>query len=453
MKSIFFKFLNYGLYFLAITSGLFAANGDALFGDNPLQKLSATEIRAVAGLFFFSFLTLIIINIIRKKYKPSWVLVCLLFVALTTGLVSIATFKESGRYFLNGAQGQIYSFDYSIDFSTKMTYSLRLILMCLTTFLIIDFTHQIFDMKEFLLVIAFGSLGIIFIFMIISYFTEWNQYISLFENLHRVKFVTPKSVFMNSNVYAVIITLATFSIIYLHIIFKKWWILLPIIFVYVNLLYTWCRTLIFLDSIVIVAYLICAILKRFGKSKKSVLITTASIIVAISIIIGLVFLLLQTTIGWDKILDFLLDANEYMSVKTRVRIWQKAIIVIGCGNWATGTGFGIFNNLLFNYNILDTESFTGSAHNAALEFLGTGGIVMLATVLIIVGMCLFLAIKNFKKDKNMMVMVIILVVFSILYSVLESGFFVFPKTYGFALLTFYIIPPVLSLEKSKIRLR
>ena len=117
------------------------------------------------------------------------------------------------------------------------------------------------------------------------------------------------------------------------------------------------------------------------------------------------------------------------------------------GNWVTGVGNNIFNELLYNFNVLDVGSYSNSAHNAALELLGTGGLITLISALAILGMLIYLSIKYFKYNRSICFGSLLLITFSLMFGVLESGFFIFPRTYGFAFLTFLIAIPVISNAK------
>ena len=447
MKSVLLKILNYSFYFVSIAAGLFIANGEALFGSNPQQKLTLVEIRYCTGIFLVLVLTMFLINFVRKKYKPSWILLSITFIICLTNILSIATFKNQDVFSFVGVKGEYHEFVYSISAESKFLYSLQAVVLYLTFFVIIDFGHQLFKTKEFLTIISIGAIAIVLVFIIISYVTEWKRYATFFSNFYNITWLTPQSIFINSNVYAVMLTISLISFIFLHIIFKKWFLLLPIIFVYANIVFSWCRSLMVLNLLIVVAYLIFHIFTKYGSTKKRMIITASIIFGSLCVLVGATLLTLHLTGKLDQTINFVFSDSEFFTVRTRTWIWQRSIMTLRYGNWVTGVGNNIFNELLYNFNVLDVGSYSNSAHNAALELLGTGGLITLISALAILGMLIYLSIKYFKYNRSICFGSLLLITFSLMFGVLESGFFIFPRTYGFAFLTFLIAIPVISNAK------
>ncbi len=447
------KIGNYFLYLLTITAGLFICNGEVLFGDNPTQKFTGNDVRLYTGIFLVSLVTLFLINIFRKKYKPNWILLSLFLIVAVGNIVGIATFKDYGYYVFDGIEGGSYAFTYYIDLETRLIFSLEALVLCLTCFVLIDFGYQLFELDEFLKVVAFTTLTIISIFMVISFVVDWDCYANFWQNY----FVTdhsfmrfPKSVFMNSNVFAIMLSVAFIALIYLHHFYKRWFFFIPMIVLYVNIFMTNCRTLTISVLLLFLAYLVYYLLDKYGKTRKRKIIT-ASLIASIfvtSIIVTTVVLVLTNNL--DNFIDFMLESYNFRSIHSRSWIWMRTIESINLANWFTGVGFNLFGEILIRFNVTDPTSArpnnNTSTHNAALEYLGNGGILMLVVVLIILGMLIYMAIKNLKNNRGLMVLSLMLIVFSLIYSIIESGFFIFPRTYGFAILTAFIVVPIVSTE-------
>ena len=89
------------------------------------------------------------------------------------------------------------------------------------------------------------------------------------------------------------------------------------------------------------------------------------------------------------------------------------------------------------------------SHNFALEYIGNGGIITLLIVLAILFMIIYLAIKSFKKNKTLMALSLTLITLFSVYSLIESGSFIIPKSYEFVALNLFIISPILMTYKNK----
>ena len=149
--------------------------------------------------------------------------------------------------------------------------------------------------------------------------------------------------------------------------------------------------------------------------------------------------------------ETLFSVKGYDTLQTRQWIWQKSALAISNSNVVTGDGFGLFGELLFNYNINDwaTRAIneTRSAHSGYIQYLGEGGILMLALFIVFVGYISYLYFKNMKNNRDLLVISLSFFVFSLIYMIIESGAIIFAKSIEYGGAAVLIFVPLLTVNK------
>lgn len=436
--------INYVLFALTGAFGFYLSNGAVVFYKDPTRLLGIYE--AVIVLVFMSITLgmLLFINIKTKKYRPNIILISLLGILFLINLITTLTFKENSTFVFDGINGGQYSFDYSINIVSKITYSIEFLALLIVCYLVIDFPYQLFDMKQFFLFVVGVFLTALSVFIIYSYIAEGYKYIELFKHLNdneNYKYVT-YSVFVNKNNYAFNLTIGIVCIIYLHYMFRKWWLYLIAGFIYLNLIFTLSKLLLVMALAIVIAYLVYYYLFIEVKNKKRNLIVIS--------IVGAIGLSLATA---AVILLVVSNKNNggYNTIETRTWIWRRCIEMLNSTNWLSGVGYKNFNNILYLYNVSDPYTIatnsTYSAHNIIFELLGTGGIILLIAALLMYVYVIYLAIKNIRNNRDLSVLSLILIVLVSVYSLIESFAFVIPLTIECSALTIFIIFPLLKANK------
>ena len=113
----------------------------------------------------------------------------------------------------------------------------------------------------------------------------------------------------------------------------------------------------------------------------------------------------------------------------------------------------MFGEILYQFNAHDTFAFiynnTSFAHNAALELLGNGGVVMLGLAIILYVQIIIRYVKYIKVDKHFAIFGLALITFASIYSLFESGSFIFASSFDYLVLSFIIVTPIMRIYPYK----
>ncbi len=453
-KNIAFEIINYLAFILAISFGIYLANGQVLFGDNPEEVLSLTSTLIYFGVALAGFIPLLVINLIRKKYRPNYVILGLFTLLIITLVISLLTFPDHVIYSYNGIKNNPCSFIFYISTELRATFIIQAVAFALTGFILIDFPYQLFRLKPFLTILSSLTIIAVLTFQILSFIKEGSQYIEFFSiSLFKIKEnFAIKSVFVNSNIFAFILTLGLIAVIFMHYLYKKWWILLFTLPIYINIIFTVCRSLIILNFVLLLIYLATAIARKLAHNRRIKTICMLAVIFILFMVFGGLKIALINSTNHSDFVAFLFDNGSLGFLATRNYMWKISSICINYGNWGLGVGYNLFGEILFRMNASDLESkyvAVRGSHNFALEYIGNGGIITLLIVLAILFMIIYLAIKSFKKNKTLMALSLTLITLFSTYSLIESGSFIIPKSYEFVALNLFIISPILMTYKNK----
>lgn len=455
MKERKLEIVNYILLVICFAVGFYLAAGMYIFSKTPEEDIRLWALIAGPIILLLSLGALLFINIKNKRYKPNHILIGLLGLVFVAGLFTIIFIKDRGIYQYPGADGNPCEFEYHITPILRFTYIVELFAYLVTGFMVFDIVHQVVDGRKLLKLACYFILIVVGVLTIISYIKDFQKYIEVIKYLTKGEIYVNAvaSVFESKNNYAYVLTLAIFASLILHYHDKKWYWLAICGFVYLNMFFTLCKWLLFLDAIAILAYLAYRFFASYKENKKRNLITLAAIAGSLVILSSGLITILAVNNKLDSLIELITKQNDVDTLDARLWIWKRAVLAIENGNWITGAGFNLFGQLLFRYNTYDVvtqfANNTRSAHNGYLQYIGDGGIILLLVALIIAGMLIYLCIKNMKIDRDLMVISLIILVFSLIYMIIESGTIFLPRSMENAALTVLATLPILTLTKEK----
>ena len=90
-----------------------------------------------------------------------------------------------------------------------------------------------------------------------------------------------------------------------------------------------------------------------------------------------------------------------------------------------------------------------SAHSGYLQYIGEGGIIYLLVVLALIAFVIYLAIKNYKKDKPAMFISLITMVAYMAFMFIESGSIFIASGMEFGVVSMLTISPILFVSRQK----
>lgn len=214
------------------------------------------------------------------------------------------------------------------------------------------------------------------------------------EALKGVKAYIPVSFFGHSNVYGffnevgIIVSLLHFSLT------KKKRCYFITGYYYILLLLTICRTGIIIATALLFIYFIYkVILLLFSKDKR---LKTVSITILSSIVLLIIGAFLFYLFGpLKERIDIVIIGNH--TLRDRAYIWNIAFEIINTKPLMYGTGFGIYNSIIFDAT--STKNMLNSTtHNFFISILGRVGFVGLVCYFYILVTCILIIIKGYKKN-------------------------------------------------------
>ena len=454
MKEKYWTIINYVLIAVSAVVGFYVSNGAFAFGGNN-RLLTLPETIIANSILLLAFGALIIINIIRNKYRPNWVLIGILSFLFIMNMVNILCFKSGSTFTFTGIDNEVHSFAFELSGAEKFTTIMAFLATMGCALLVLDICYQVVDFKQFIKIVCFGAIAVCGILIIISYFMQGYKYFIFYKHLFdsELYHCSIQSIFATKNSYAAVLMIGLIAGIILHSQYHKWWYLAITGYMFINIVHTISKAIIIMGLFVIFAYLVFIFITTYKEHKKMNLIALAAIGGTIlTAVLGL-FIFLAVTKHLNGFFRTIFYSKGVDTFQTRIYIWKKSIDIISKFNWVTGCGHILFANILHQYNVLDTG--TGevvarySAHSGYLQYIGEGGIIYLLVVLALIGFVIYLGVKNFKKDKTRIFISFITMASFIAFMFIESGSIFISSGMEFGVISMLTISPILFVSRQK----
>ena len=248
--------------------------------------------------FYYSSGLILFDSPVNRSFSLVELIAVTVILTVITSLYFYIEYREKGlvhNYYLLGALGLLFivntittfffksphEFDYvsplgdpihgtfTINIYDKVQYVFRFIGILLVSYLTIVVMPQKIKTDKGIKRIALLYVGVVLILIIISYITKFNDYVSFFnkfsESIDDDSFaIAPLG--LHKNTYGYLIVLAIFSTLLVHLNDKKWYWLVLVGYLYLNLLFSLCKAGIVIATFGVLAYLI----SRFFLRKTSI---------------------------------------------------------------------------------------------------------------------------------------------------------------------------------------
>ena len=290
------------------------------------------------------------------------------------------------------------------------------------------FSKRIKNIK-FIEYLGYALFGFLFVLIIYSYITEYNQYIGFIKyvlGIDRIKDLTNeltvKSFIIHRNAFGMCCMLGIiFCLINQSIKPRKWYYPLAAYF-FISMIFSYCKTGILLSVAILFIYFIYRLIVTFKEHKKRntiTLIAVGSVILIAFVVIGLPYLTKGKIFG--KIYELIKEmTGEGQSIKTRSYIWDNCWLLLKDGWWLIGRGFGAVNLQLWPLNKVSHEEIVFPTHSAFMNMLAEGGIFLFLAYLAFLAYVVYVIIKSYKKSPELVVTVSLGVICFFLYSFIET---------------------------------
>ncbi len=432
---------NIVLSILVYFFGLYLLTNNLILGSNPTGEQSFSFFILLFMFCLLFFFILIALNVIKKNYKPSYILLCACLFIFIIGIINYLTMSLERNFSFNDYNGNIVSFSYVVSDTKIFQYRLSFFILILLFFFTMDVVPKIFKKFDIASIYALIFLTFVVVLAVISYFIEGSNYINFLKNLSSENpyVYAVKSLFVHRNNYGIILFGALCSSLYLHSKTKKFYWFIFDIFFLINMFFTLCKTGLVLSILLNVAYLVMRFCLSYKEHKKRNLISLASICGLCAIFIVGVITILIVKGKFNSFLDNFFSKNVFRTIESRFILYKNAVDVVMSTNIVTGAGYKVFNDILFNIN-----GYTTFSHNGVLELFGTGGIILVTFSILFVIYFIYHSFKDTKTNKNDALFGLILMFVCLIYTMFESGSILFASTSDYMYLSILIFVPLLQ---------
>ena len=448
-------YLNYLLILLCGLGAFYLATNVVLFSSHPGDNFKLWQTLIIVPIVLGLFAALIIINIKRKLYKPNYVIIGLLSLLFIVNLISILAYENSTPYAFTSANGEFnYFLEIAFNAEQRMTYIFSFLGVMLGSLLLLDIIHQVCDLKTVIKCVCFIVLVFALVAIIYGYVKFGkDRYFLLYKNLihGELYHASIPSFFETKNEYAVVLFIALLSGLYLHHYYRKWFYLIASLYAFINIVHTLSKQMILLGAVVLIAYLICIFFTTYHKHKKLNIITIS---IVVGLFVGLLvawFIYLGAAHKLQAFIDNIYYTKGSDTMQTRFFIWNKVMVIFNMNNWGRGIGHILFGNILHEMNLMDVTSGEAtarySAHNAYLQYIGEGGILLLLAELMILGWSIYFGIRYFKQDKEQSVLSLVVITGYMLVMIIESASIGIAFTLDYSIITLMSVVPLIELGR------
>lgn len=334
----------------------------------------------------------------RDSFKSHIGILILFFILIIIQVENIFLSPNTINMTLLDVSGNTFDISASFNNQVKFIHFASFIFITTTLFIgVFIFPKRIKNIKAISLVVyllyIFALVALIYSLVVDHYIYLLKVLTSQVEVPFPVKYLCPSGFFGNPNLYGMFLEVCFFvSIINYSISKRKFNLILSPIF-FIHLLFTMCKAAIlaiFFGLLLLFSIRIYQALK--SKDKRKVILFSSLIFSIILIIV--IFLILA--ISLNKKMSLIVDLASFVG---RADVWNASLQIIGNLSFIHGGGRGIYHTLVTNSNYHFEIFNCPVSHNSFIAIIGEGGIIYLVPYLVLLGIAIYLIIKNLNQEK------------------------------------------------------
>lgn len=448
-------FINILIYVAVVISFYFFANINIF--DAPLSDKTAFTYEEFILMNVFIFVFFFFALFLNRKYLRIKANALMLLGVLFLSVCSLATFLMMPDTIEVPASiiGGTVSLDVTLE--TKVYGFLSSVVSFFMFYLFLYILPQLIRFKKQINWLIYILLVVIAGLMIYSYITEFSCYTGFISSLsgEDIYSSTVKSLMEHRNVYGFILFLGILGLVYFHQQKPNIFNILGMIFIFINMIFTLCKTTLILSVIVIGVYGLVRFFFSYKEHKKRNWIVMGAFLACVAIVILIVGL------------SFVIDSGIFLRIRSlvgkvfswtgatfesRTQIWGAVIEIISTRMHylAIGVGYVVFNQVLLAHTSatnaigIPTSGPTNSTHNGFLQILGDGGAILFIFFAIAVIYVIYVAIRMYKKDKELSIISLLFLFCALFIMVFEDRVLFLSKSLDTMFLTFISTTPILS---------
>ena len=302
--------------------------------------------------------------------------------------------------------GDIYHLVYPISWIHKMFFTFASLLITTVFYILIIVFPKRLKNLNFLIFMGICVFFFLLVLATYSYITEADKYARYVDAFFHgdtglIQYYAMKSFITHRVPYGVCMMLGVMFALVLHGFTKKWYWSIPIVFCYVNMFFSYCKTSLALSALAIFVYVIFELVRTI-KKHKVLNITILSAIGAAVLVVSVISIISIASKGKFisqiyRIYDSYTDGSTTTS---RFYIWKNIQNELSGGWWILGRGFGTHNYFLYPMNRINNDDVCPS-HSSYYAVMGAGGIFNLIGFIGVYAYFAYIFYKCFKVNKVM----------------------------------------------------
>lgn len=310
---------------------------------------------------------------------------------------------NEGNAGLNANVGDIVTVTRPISTTHVMFFAMASTVITTIFYIIfINLSKRIKDMN-FIIFVGYCIFIFMFILAVYSYITEADHYVpflkALFSgDIDEAYKHTVYSFVANRVPYGVCMMLGYLFALICHALTKKWYYYLIAAFMYINMIFSYCKTALFMSLLAFIIYLVYQLIATYKDNKKrnNIIIIVASSIVGVLLVLSLISIFTQGAF-LPLVYKVFSSFVDQRTIDTRTYIWANTYHLLENGWWLLGRGFGTYNFMLYPMNIVNGD-YVCPSHSTFNAILGAGGALAILLYFGLWAYYIYVFIKCFKMD-------------------------------------------------------
>lgn len=336
----------------------------------------------------------------------------------------------------------------NISLTHRLFFTFDLISILLFIYIGLFIFPKRFKNVLFLQVICWIVILSCFVLIVYSYIIEHDNYSLFIKSLidgdfELINVYAVKSFIIHKNAFGMTLLIGIICCFINHSIKAKWWLFPIIIYFYMSMFFTFCKTSMILSPIITLIYVFYYLISTMKISKiKS--IVWLSIISFIFVLFGGLALLILIDKGnnFPKLYNVISSLSDNRSIGSREWIWNNTYYLMSEDiplSLFFGRGFGLMNEMLLPMNLINWDTpLSFPTHSGYLNLFAEGGFLYLFAYLALLGYSIYIVYKSFKKNPSTTIAIALGLFSFVFYSLIETIHYL-TYVFMFVLFAFYNI--------------
>lgn len=414
-------------------------NGKELTGDYLFLSLGSSFLSIALGILFWLLFTK------KKGYRNNRFLLILTSLLFLGDVVALLAFPSSIQI--------TEKFNYVSSFSFRLNLIVSFFGLCLLIYNFYSFFFLLKTGKKSFAFIFEALAVIAIICVIISYFTDFEDYMVFFRGDRAYI----ESILGHKNTFGMVVVFGLMAETYLFNLNKKWWRLFPILYLSISLFPINSKSSLLCAMILVFGYILYYGILHFNKNRK---LSIACFVVFAIALFSYGFMLVFPSSKEGVFSDFIRACRSVFfggdgtTIGSRYYIYEETIAQLNLSPLFWMFGYGNSN---FQYSFyyacddwsIDRVAPTFHAHNGFIQCLACGGIWRLCLYAAFLGYLIYRFIKKFQRthDANIFMSLLFFLVF--FARTLVEPEYLFGDTLRGMAYALFIAEPILSIESEK----